>query len=91
MRVQIALSVQYDGSQYHGWQRQSGLVTVQAQLERALSRVADDEIQVVGSGRTDTGVHAIGQVVHFETDVSRQERAWIFGTNSYLPRDISIN
>lgn len=89
--MQIALSVQYDGSRYHGWQRQNGLITVQEELEKALSRVADEKITVIGSGRTDTGVHALSQVVNFETSVFRPERAWVFGTNSYLPKDICVN
>ena len=88
--MRLSLGIQYDGSQYHGWQRQSELETVQARLETALSQVADQPVQVVCAGRTDTGVHATGQVVHCDVTVEREMNAWIFGTNRYLPRDISV-
>lgn len=86
----IALGVRYDGSAYHGWQAQDGLSTVQQQVERALLAVADQPIVVVCAGRTDAGVHASGQVLHFDTTAYRSDRAWIFGANSNLPHDISI-
>ncbi len=88
--MRIALVVEYDGSQYHGWQAQSGLHTVQQALENALSRVADCTISVVCAGRTDTGVHATNQVVHFECEKERTIRAWIHGANSYLPKDVCV-
>ncbi len=86
----IALCVRYDGSNYYGWQRQEGLDTIQAQLEKALSLVANHPVTVVGAGRTDAGVHATGQIVHFDTDAVRSEHAWVFGANTHLPRDISV-
>ena len=86
----IALGVRYDGSSYHGWQVQNGLSTVQKQVEKALSMVADQPIMVVCAGRTDAGVHASGQVLHFDTIAYRNDHAWIFGVNNNLPCDISI-
>jgi len=88
--MRIALVVEYDGSQYHGWQAQNGLHTVQQSLEDALSKVADCTISVVCAGRTDTGVHATNQVVHFDCEKERTIRAWIHGANSFLPKDISV-
>lgn len=86
----IALNVEYVGTVYHGWQSQIDLDTVQGRLEQALSRVADTPIVVICAGRTDAGVHASGQVIHFDTDVIRSERAWLMGTNAYLPHDIRV-
>lgn len=88
--MRIALGIEYDGSQYHGWQKQVNLHTVQTSLEKALSQVAQHDIEVVCAGRTDTGVHAMGQVVHFDTDVSRNIRAWSHGSNAFLPKDVSV-
>jgi tRNA pseudouridine38-40 synthase len=88
--MRIALIVEYDGSQYHGWQAQTGLHTVQQMLEQALSRVADAPISVVCAGRTDTGVHATNQIVHFDTDKERNVRSWVHGANCFLPKDICI-
>lgn len=85
-----ALCVRYDGSAYHGWQIQKGLVTLQSTLERALSSVADHPVNVICAGRTDAGVHATGQVVHFDTEAVRSDHAWQFGANSNLPADISV-
>lgn len=91
MTNRYALGVEYLGTAYHGWQRQVDLKSVQAELETALSRVADVDVTVVCAGRTDTGVHALGQVVHFDCAAKRSERAWLLGTNQYLPRDISVS
>lgn len=88
--MRIALGVEYDGSQYHGWQAQTGLHTVQHMLESALSQVADTEVSVVCAGRTDTGVHATNQVIHFDCDTSRPMRSWINGSNAYLPKDVCV-
>lgn len=86
----IAVCVRYDGARYHGWQNQEGLMTVQGSLEKALSYVADHPVAVVGAGRTDAGVHASGQIAHFDTHANRDDHAWVFGVNSNLPPDISI-
>lgn len=90
MIARIALGIRYDGSAYHGWQVQEELRTVQGEVEKALSAVADHTVSVFCAGRTDVGVHASGQVVHFDTTSYRSEHAWVFGTNSNLPLDISI-
>ena len=88
--MRIALTVEYDGSPYHGWQAQTGLRTVQQVLETALGHVADTEVSVICAGRTDTGVHAINQVVHFDCDIERPLRSWIHGVNSFLPKDVCV-
>lgn len=86
----IALCICYDGSNYHGWQYQDEVMSVQQMVEHAVSRVADQSITVVCAGRTDAGVHASAQVVHFDTEANRAERSWLFGANSNLPADISV-
>lgn len=88
--MRIALVVEYDGSQYHGWQAQTGLHTIQQAVEFALSKVADSSISVVCAGRTDTGVHATNQVIHFDCEKDRSIRAWIHGANTFLPKDICV-
>ena len=88
----IALGIEYDGSRYCGWQMQShGTRTVQDEIEKALSIVADHKIQVVCAGRTDTGVHATGQVVHFDTHAERRSKAWVMGVNTHLPDDVCVH
>lgn len=86
----MAAGVEYLGSQYSGWQYQIGQRTVQGELEAALSRVADHNISTICAGRTDTGVHANGQVVHFHTTADRPLVGWLRGVNSFLPNDIAI-
>ena len=90
--TRIALGIEYDGSAYHGWQSQlqEGVATVQETLEQALSRVADHRVSVVCAGRTDTGVHGTGQVVHFDSEAIRDNKAWVYGGNSNLPPDICV-
>jgi tRNA pseudouridine38-40 synthase len=88
--MRIALKVEYDGSQYHGWQAQQTLRTVQFHLEAALSKVANHPVEVVCAGRTDTGVHATHQIVHFDTENTRSLRAWVHGTNTHLPKDVVV-
>ena len=88
--MRYALGVEYDGKNYHGWQRQKNAVSVQQTLERALSKIADEKIEVVCAGRTDTGVNATNQVVHFETDKIRKDVAWTLGVNTHLPQDIAV-
>jgi tRNA pseudouridine38-40 synthase len=88
--MRIALKVEYDGSQYHGWQAQTNLRTVQFHLQEALAKVANHEIEVVCAGRTDTGVHANHQIVHFDTHSQRSLRAWVHGSNSFLPKDVCV-
>lgn len=88
--MRIALGVEYDGSPFHGWQDQPGLYTVQGCLTKALSMVANHEIQIHCAGRTDTGVHATGQVVHFDSDANRTPKSWMYGCNSHMPNSIVI-
>ena len=88
--MKFALGIEYDGSQFAGWQMQKhGTRTVQECVEKALSNVANQPVQVVCAGRTDTGVHATGQVVHFECDSPRDEKAWVMGVNTQLPNDVA--
>ncbi|MGH8581503.1 MAG: tRNA pseudouridine(38-40) synthase TruA [Gammaproteobacteria bacterium] len=88
--MKIALGLEYDGRRFCGWQYQKHAVSIQLHVERALGRVADHPLRVHCAGRTDAGVHAVGQIVHFESDAARDERAWVFGVNTYLPGDLSV-
>lgn len=89
--MRVALGIEYDGTGYVGWQRQKTGVGVQAIVEKTLSQVADEPVTVVCAGRTDTGVHATGQVVHFDTVAERSERSWLLGANSNLPDDVNLS
>ena len=86
-----ALAVEYDGTEYDGWQSQAVGITLQQSLQKALGVVADSAIIVNCAGRTDAGVHASGQVVHFDSPVERSARAWMLGTNSNLPNSMSVH
>ena len=86
-----AAIIEYDGSKFNGWQDQPHAPSVQAAVERALSRVADEPIRVHASGRTDSGVHAVGQVVHFDTDKVRTPYNWLRGANSNLPEGVALS
>ncbi|KYP97084.1 tRNA pseudouridine synthase A, partial [Sodalis-like endosymbiont of Proechinophthirus fluctus] len=88
--MNLALGIEYDGSAYYGWQRQQEVPSVQACLESALSTVADKPITVHCAGRTDVGVHATGQVIHFNTPACRPDAAWTLGVNANLPDDIAV-
>ena len=88
--MRVALGVSYRGQAYQGWQSQPGGNTVQDKLELALSRFADDTMRVMCAGRTDTGVHALNQVVHLDTAIERESFSWVRGTNRYLPADIAV-
>jgi len=89
--MRIALGIEYDGTSYNGWQRQKNGIGVQQRLEEALAEVAAEDVEVVCAGRTDTGVHASGQVVHFDTGAERSERGWLLGANTNLPPDINVS
>lgn len=89
--MRVALGIEYDGTGYVGWQRQKSGVGVQAIVEETLGKVADQSIDIVCAGRTDTGVHATGQVVHFDTTADRTDRGWLLGANSNLPDDINVS
>lgn len=88
--MRLAAVIEYDGSAYSGWQAQKDTHTVQETVERALSSVADEPLKVICAGRTDAGVHAVGQIVHFDTSASRTERSWVLGANSNLPTDVCL-
>ncbi len=86
----IAIGIEYDGSRFCGWQRQKDGRSVQAELDRALSRVANQPISITGAGRTDAGVHATAQVAHFDTDAQRLPHNWLLGANTHLAKDLSV-
>jgi tRNA pseudouridine38-40 synthase len=87
----IAVALEYDGAPFAGWQtQQAGVRSVQQTAEEALSRVAASPVSLVCAGRTDAGVHALGQIAHFDTDAVRGERGWVLGANSNLPDSISV-
>lgn len=88
--MRIAAGVEYDGSDFHGWQIQREVHSVQDCVQRALSRVADHPILVSCAGRTDTGVHATGQVIHFDSGAPRSMRAWVMGGNINLPPAVCL-
>jgi tRNA pseudouridine38-40 synthase len=88
--TRIALGISYRGHAYLGWQSQPNGNTVQDQLEAALSQFATVPVRTVCAGRTDTGVHALNQVVHADVEVSRDSQSWVRGTNRYLPHDIAV-
>jgi tRNA pseudouridine38-40 synthase len=88
--MRIALGVEYDGAGFAGWQWQPKQRTLQSELEVALSRVANTLVRVTCAGRTDAGVHATAQVVHFDTDAVRTPYSWIMGSNSLLPADLRV-
>jgi len=83
--MRYALGLEYDGADFSGWQRQGDTVTVQKSVEHAVGVVANHPVTVICAGRTDTGVHARGQVVHFESAATRTSRQWMLGINSNLP------
>lgn len=85
--MRYAAGVEYDGSHFFGWQRQHHARSVQGDVESALSTVANERVRVVCAGRTDSGVHASGQVIHFDTGARRDERSWLLGVNSNLGAD----
>jgi len=87
--TRLALGLEYDGTSFSGWQSQPHASGVQAAVERALSFVANHHVEVTAAGRTDAGVHAAMQVVHFDSSVHRSLRSWVLGTNSKLPNSVS--
>ena len=86
----IALGIQYDGRQWQGWQTQPHRKTVQDTLEAALAKFCQQSVATVCAGRTDSGVHAIEQVVHFDTEAERELFAWVRGLNAFLPATIAV-
>ena len=88
--MRIALGVEYDGAPFKGWQSQVGVDTVQDSLEIALAKLANHFVRTHAAGRTDTGVHALMQVVHFDTSTSRPMTAWVRGVNAHLPLGVRV-
>jgi tRNA pseudouridine38-40 synthase len=88
--MRVAAIVEYDGSRFSGWQLQVGTRTVQGEIETAIAKVADEFVRVVTAGRTDTGVHATAQVIHFDTSAQRSDYSWVQGINANLPEDVVV-
>ena len=88
--MRIALGIEYDGRPFCGWQFQEHSPSVQESVEKALSKVADHFVRVVCAGRTDTGVHATEQIIHFDTEVTREPYQWVKGANAHLPDGVSV-
>ena len=88
--MKIAVAVEYCGTRFHGWQRLKTERSVQQCVEEALSVVADHPVSVVCAGRTDARVHALNQIIHFETGAQREMHSWVFGANSNLPDGVSL-
>ncbi|SES20644.1 tRNA pseudouridine38-40 synthase [Vreelandella subterranea] len=86
----LAMGIEYDGTRFCGFQRLKHAASVQASVEDALSKVAGAPVQIHASGRTDSGVHATRQIIHLDPPAQRSEKAWVFGANTYLPRDVSV-
>jgi tRNA pseudouridine38-40 synthase len=86
----LACGLEYDGTNFNGWQIQNHAPSIQSSLNEAVSAVADEAVGCVGAGRTDSGVHATGQVAHFDTHADREPRSWVLGINSNLPEDINV-
>jgi tRNA pseudouridine38-40 synthase len=88
--VRIALGVSYNGGAYQGWQSQRSGLTIQDKLETALGKFTAQRVSTLCAGRTDSGVHGLMQVVHFDTELDRDTHSWVRGTNANLPRDIAV-
>ena len=86
----IKLVIEYKGTAFAGWQIQANQSTVQGEIIKAVYRVTGRKVQLHGAGRTDAGVHALGQVAHFNSDAQRSERDWVLGLNSHLPAGVSV-
>lgn len=88
--MRIALGLEYDGKGFCGWQSQSNACGIQDKLQSALAVLAGHEVGVIAAGRTDTGVHALCQVVHFDTQTERPDNAWVRGVNAHLPAGVRV-
>lgn len=88
--MKYAACIEYDGTAYCGWQRLKHSPSVQEEVEKALSQVANHSVSLTCSGRTDSGVHGIGQIVHFESEATRDEKSWRMGCNTNLPDDVVL-
>ncbi len=90
--MRIALGVEYDGANFNGWQiqAQGQGYSVQGRVEQALAKVANHEVRTFCAGRTDSGVHATGQIIHFDSEAVRKTRGWVLGANAHLPDDVAV-
>ncbi len=88
--MRVALAVEYDGALYCGWQSQANACGVQDFLEAAIQHIAEHVVRIHAAGRTDTGVHGLAQIVHFDTETARPESAWVRGVNAFLPASIRV-
>ena len=88
--MRVAMAVEYDGAPYCGWQSQTSRCGVQDYLEKAIKNIAGHDVRVHAAGRTDTGVHALTQIVHFDTETTRPDSAWVRGVNAFLPDSIRV-
>ncbi len=88
--MRLAACLEYDGSRFCGWQKQANAITVQETVERALSRIADEPVTASAAGRTDSGVHAGAQVIHFDTHSKRSLHSWLRGANTQLPEGVAL-
>jgi tRNA pseudouridine38-40 synthase len=88
--MRIALGIEYNGANYYGWQRQKDVNSVQQEVDQAISKIANHPVTIFCAGRTDSGVHATGQVIHFDTQSIRDMKAWSLGVNANLPDDIAV-
>ncbi len=88
--MRLALGISYNGQAYQGWQSQRSGLTVQDKLEAALGKFTQHKVSTLCAGRTDSGVHGLMQVVHFDTPLERPIASWVRGTNAFLPRDIAV-
>ncbi|PIP37460.1 MAG: tRNA pseudouridine(38-40) synthase TruA [Desulfobacterales bacterium CG07_land_8_20_14_0_80_52_14] len=89
--LNFKLFIEYDGTAYHGWQRQKACPTIQGEIEKVVRKMAGKAVTVIGSGRTDAGVHALGQVAHFHCETRLSPKSFLSGLNSLLPKDIVIH
>jgi len=88
--MRYAASVEYEGTNFFGWQRQTSVTSVQEEIENSISQITQTNIKIQGAGRTDAGVHALGQVFHFDTDIVRPIKSLTKGVNSFLPDSIRV-
>ena len=88
--MRVALGISYNGTVYEGWQSQLSRLTIQDKLEAALAKFTQSKISTLCAGRTDSGVHGLMQVVHFDTDTDRETNSWVRGLNASLPTDIAV-
>ena len=88
--MRIALCIEYDGSNFSGWQKQNDVESIQGDIEKALESIALEKLDTYASGRTDAGVHALIQIIHFDTIIERPITAWVRGVNAFLPPSIRV-